>query len=155
MDIRAGIVRDDGLQEINDCHYDNCERHFQAKAHGLLVLEDVLSEKTLDFCLLVSSLTAVLGGIGHTAYAASNIYMDSFARRHNRSHRVPWLSVNFDLWRSDNRTAAASGVGRTVEVLGHTAEEAMNAIETVLAVRNVSQLPRVDRRSSCKNQPVD
>jgi acyl transferase domain-containing protein/acyl carrier protein len=136
----AGIVRDDGLQEINDCHYDNCERHFQAKAHGMLVLEDVLSEKTLDFCLLVSSLTAVLGGIGHTAYAASNIYMDSFARRHNRSHRVPWLSVNFDLWRSDNRTAAASGVGRTVEVLGHTAEEAMNAIETVLAVRNVSQL---------------
>ena len=96
----AGIVSDNGLQEINDCHYENCERHFQAKAHGLLVLEDVLDGKTLDFCLLVSSLTSVLGGIGHAAYAASNVYMDSFARKHNRSHRVPWLSVNFDLWRS-------------------------------------------------------
>ena len=65
----AGIVGDNGLQEINDCHYDNCERHFQAKAHGLLVLEDVLDGKNLDFCLLVSSLTSVLGGIGHAAYA--------------------------------------------------------------------------------------
>jgi len=136
----AGIVGDNGLQEINDCHYDNCERHFQAKAHGLLVLEEVLDGKTLDFCLLVSSLTSVLGGIGHAAYASSNVYMDSFARRQNRSHRVPWLSVNFDLWRSHNRTAMASGVGRTVEELGHTAEEATEAMETVLAARNTSQL---------------
>ena len=136
----AGIVGDDGLQEINDCHYDNCERHFQAKAHGLLVLEDVLDGKPLDFCLLASSLTSVLGGIGHAAYASSNIYMDSFARRHNRSHRVPWLSVNFDLWRSQDRAAIASGFGRTVEELGHTAEEATDAMETVLAWRDASQL---------------
>jgi NADP-dependent 3-hydroxy acid dehydrogenase YdfG/acyl carrier protein len=136
----AGIVSDNGLQEINDCHYENCERHFQAKAHGLLALEDVLDGKTLDFCLLVSSLTSVLGGIGHAAYAASNVYMDSFTRKHNRSHRVPWLSVNFDLWRSHSRTAIASGFGRTVEELGHTAEEATNAMETILAVRNASQL---------------
>jgi len=136
----AGIVSDNGLQEINDCHYDNCERHFQAKAHGLLVLGEVLDGKTLDFCLLVSSLTSVLGGIGHAAYASSNVYMDSFARRQNRSHRVPWLSVNFDLWRSHNRTAMASGVGRTVEELGHTSEEATEAMETVLTARNASQL---------------
>jgi acyl transferase domain-containing protein/acyl carrier protein len=136
----AGIVSDNGLQEINDCHYENCERHFQTKAHGLLALEGVLDGKTLDFCLLVSSLTSVLGGIGHAAYAASNVYMDSFARKHNRSHRVPWLSVNFDLWRSHGLTAIASGFGRTVEELGHTAEEATNAMETILAVRNASQL---------------
>ncbi len=136
----AGIVGDNGLQEIKDCHYDNCERHFQAKAYGLLVLEEVLDGKTLDFCLLVSSLTSVLGGVGHGAYASSNVYLDSYARKHNRSHRVPWLSVNFDLWRSHNHTATASGFGRTVEELGHTAEEAINAMETVLAARNASQL---------------
>ena len=66
--------------------------------------------------------------------------MDSFARRQNRSHRVPWLSVNFDLWRFHNRTAMASGFGRTVEELGHSAEEATQAMETVLAVRNAGQL---------------
>jgi len=135
----AGIVGDNGLQEINDCDVEACERHFRAKAHGLLVLEDVLDGHTLDFCLVVSSLTSVLGGIGHAAYAASNVYMDSFVRRHNRSHRVPWLSVNFDLWRFHNRTAT-SGLGRTVDELGHTAAEALNAMEAVLAARHASQL---------------
>jgi len=136
----AGIVSDNGLHEINQCDQDNCERHFQAKAYGLMVLEEVLDGRNLDFCLLVSSLTSILGGVGHAAYAASNVYMDSFAHRHNRSHAVPWLSVNFDLWRSQNRSANASGFGKTVEELGHTAEEAIDAMETLLAVKNASQI---------------
>ena len=136
----AGIVGDNGLQEIEACDYDNCERHFQAKAYGLQVLEEILDGRSLDFCLLVSSLTSVLGGIGHAAYASSNVYMDSFARRHNRSHPVPWLSVNFDLWRAPNRGAAASGFGRTLEELGHTADEAIGAMETALPARNAGQL---------------
>jgi acyl transferase domain-containing protein/acyl carrier protein len=136
----AGIVRDNGLQEIPDCHYDTCERHFQAKAHGLLVLEEVLGDRPLDFCMLVSSLTSVLGGIGHTAYASSNVYLDSFARRHNRGHHVPWLSVNFDLWRFPDRATIASGFGRTVEDLGHTPQEATCAMDTVLAARHASQV---------------
>ena len=136
----AGVVSDNGLQEINDCDYNNCERHFQAKAYGLVALEKVLDGRNLDFCLLVSSLTSMLGGVGHAAYAASNVYMDLFARRHNRSHGVPWLSVNFDLWRSPNRSSIASGFGRTVEELGHSAEEAIDAMETLLAVKNASQI---------------
>jgi acyl carrier protein/NADP-dependent 3-hydroxy acid dehydrogenase YdfG len=136
----AGIVSDNGLQEINQCNHDNCGRHFQAKAYGLMVLEEVLEGRNLDFCLLVSSLTSILGGVGHAAYAASNVYMDSFVRRHNRSNPVRWLSVNFDLWRSQDRSANASGFGKTVEELGHTAEEAIDAVETVLAVRNASQI---------------
>jgi acyl carrier protein len=48
--------------------------------------------------------------------------------------------VNFDLWRAPNRGAAASGFGRTVEELGHTADEAINAMETALAAKNASQL---------------
>jgi acyl transferase domain-containing protein len=136
----AGIVGDNGLQEIKDCNHDNCERHFQAKARGLQVLEQVLDGKKLDFCLLVSSLTSMLGGIGHSAYASSNVYMDSFARKHGRSNRTPWLSVNFDLWRAQGGAAETSGFGRTVAELGHTAEEAIHAMETVLAARNAGQL---------------
>jgi acyl transferase domain-containing protein len=137
----AGIVADNGLQEIDDCRHENCERHFEAKARGLLALEQALDGKPLDFCLLVSSLTSVLGGVGHSAYASSNAYMDSFARRHNRSHRVRWLSVNFDLWRfHDDPTLTPSGFGKTVQELGHTAEEAINAMQAVLAARGASQL---------------
>ena len=90
----------------------------------MLVLEEVLDGKNLDFCLLLSSLTSVLGGIGQAAYASSNIYMDSFARRHNRTSPVPWLSVNWDVWRLHSHTAIDSGLGTTLKELGMNAEEA-------------------------------
>ena len=136
----AGVVGEDGYREIKDSNDDNCDSHFQAKAHGLLVLEDVLKGKTLDFCLLLSSLTSVLGGIGQAAYASSNIYMDSFARRHKRTSPVRWLSVNWDVWRIHDQAAFGSGLGTTLKELGMSAEEATTMMETVLAVRTASQL---------------
>jgi len=136
----AGIVGDDGYREIKESDPDNCDGHFQAKVHGLHVLEDVLDGKPLDFCLLMSSLTSVLGGIGQAAYAASNIYMDAFARRHNRTSPVPWLSVNWDVWRLEDDTARESGLGTTLKELGMSAPEATAMMETVLAVKTASQL---------------
>jgi len=136
----AGIVGDDGYCEIKDSDHENCDAHFQAKAHGLLVLEEVLQDKPLDFCLLMSSLTSVLGGIGQAAYASSNIYMDSFVRRHNRTSPVPWLSVNWDVWRLQDQDAIASGLGTTLKELGMSAAEATEMMETALAVKTASQL---------------
>jgi acyl transferase domain-containing protein len=137
----AGIVGNKGYREIKESDRDNCDGHFQAKAHGLLVLEQVLEGKALDFCLLLSSLTSVLGGIGQAAYASSNIYMDSFARRHNRtSSPMPWLSVNWDVWRLHDDAAIDSDLGTTLKELGMSAEEATEMMETALAVRTASQL---------------
>jgi acyl transferase domain-containing protein len=136
----AGIVGDDGYREIKDTEYDDCDAHFQAKAGGLLVLDEVLHGKSLDFCLLLSSLTSVLGGIGQAAYAASNIYMDSFARRHNRTSPVPWLSVNWDVWRLHDQAAIVSGPGGTLKELGMSAAEATEMLETALTMRTASQL---------------
>lgn len=136
----AGIVGDEAYREIRDSDHDNCDGHFQAKARGLLVLENVLEGKVLDFCLLLSSLTSVLGGIGQAAYAASNLYMDCFARRHNRTSRVPWLSVNWDVWRLHDNTATEPGLGTTLKELGMSAAEATAMMETVLALRTAGQL---------------
>jgi len=136
----AGIVGDDGYREIKDSDPDGCDEHFQAKAHGLRVLEDVLDGKPLDFCLLLSSLTSVLGGIGQAAYASSNIFMDSFARRHNRTSPVPWLSVNWDVWRLDDDRATDSGLGTTLKDLGMSAAEGTAMMEAVLRMRTAGQL---------------
>jgi acyl transferase domain-containing protein/acyl carrier protein len=134
----AGIVGD--YREIKDSDPDGCEAHFRAKAHGVHVLACVLDGKSLDFCLLMSSLTSVLGGIGHAAYAASNLYLDAFARRHNRASMVPWLSVNWDVWRLHDDAAAASGLGATLKDLGMSGPEAMAMLETVLALGPAGQL---------------
>ena len=103
----------------------------------------------------MSSLTSVLGGIGHAAYASSNVYMDSFVRRHNRSHSVPWLSVNFDLWRFHNRSAISPASGKPFRNWAIRLKRRSKAMETVLAVEERQPTPRVDRRSGRKNQPMD
>ena len=135
----AGLVGDDGYLEIKNASPEGCDGHFQAKAHGARALEAALAGRPLDFCLMLSSLASVLGGIGQAAYAASNIYMDTLARAHNRSHPVPWLSVNWDVWRVGEQAAAASP-GGTLKDLGMSADEAAAVMERVLTATNASQL---------------
>ena len=134
----AGIVGREGYSEIKDCDRAGCERQFQAKAGGVLALEHALDGKPIDFCLLLSSLTSVLGGIGQCAYASANLYLDAYARRHNRASAVPWLSVNWDVWRLG--ADAAAGPGGTLKDLGMSGAEATAMLETVLALRAAGQL---------------
>ncbi|VEP17551.1 Beta-ketoacyl synthase [Hyella patelloides LEGE 07179] len=73
----------------------DCQQQFQGKVKGLLVLEAILKSRQLDFCLLVSSLASFFGGVGHTAYSAANIFLDSFVQKQHQAN-FPWLSVNWD-----------------------------------------------------------
>jgi acyl transferase domain-containing protein/acyl carrier protein len=74
------------------------EQHFRPKVRGLLVLEELLREKELDFFLVLSSLSSVLGGLGLVAYSAANNFLDAFAGQQNQKGTVPWISVNWDAW---------------------------------------------------------
>ena len=60
------------------------DQHFRPKARGLFVLEELFRGRDLDFVLLLSSLSGVLGGLGLLGYAAANIFLDAFAARENQ-----------------------------------------------------------------------
>jgi len=136
----AGIVRE-RLSDIQDLDLSKCDLHFLSKVQGLYVLEEVLEGKSIDFCMLFSSLSAVLGGLGEVAYSSSNIFMDAYAQKHNRYSKVPWISVNWDLWRiEDGKDNFIPGTGRTLAQLGLVPEEGMAAIERVLAIKDVSRI---------------
>ena len=100
----AGIVRVGTT--IREAGRTECEEQFQSKAHGLSVLGKVLQGRALDFCLLTSSLSSVLGGLGYGPYSAANLFMDAFAQKANRTTDVPWISVNWDGWLFRDETAA-------------------------------------------------
>jgi len=74
------------------------DRHFRPKAHGLLILEELLRDQPLQFCFLLSSLSAVLGGLGLACYAASNAYLDAAARQRNQAGKTRWITLNWDSW---------------------------------------------------------
>ncbi|MEM8605265.1 MAG: KR domain-containing protein, partial [Cyanobacteria bacterium P01_H01_bin.121] len=54
------------------------------KVQGLRAIATVLKDKSLDFCCVQSSLSAVLGGIGLAAYAGANCFVDAFVQAQNQ-----------------------------------------------------------------------
>ena len=73
-------------------------RQFGPKAHGLLVTERVLEDQPVKFYFLLSSLSAVLGGLGLATYAAANAYLDAAARQRNQRGAAAWITVDWDSW---------------------------------------------------------
>ena len=134
----AGIVGPGAVAAIQEAGRAECERQFRAKVHGSLVLEKVLPDEGLDFCLLQSSLASVLGGLGFAAYAAANCFMDALAHRHNRADHAPWISVNWDGWRFEEEQPMTTGT--TVAELSITPEEGVKAFQLLLSLGNTSQV---------------
>jgi acyl carrier protein len=92
----AGVVGEGASLSIEESGRDGCERQFRSKVDGLPVMAEVLGDRPLDFVLLNSSISSVLGGIGYAAYASANTFMDLFAHERRRHTGVPWTSVNWE-----------------------------------------------------------
>ena len=93
----AGVSEGKALEELSR---EDVAEHFRSKGEGLYVLEEVLAEeKELDWCVVFSSLSAVLGGLGFGAYAAANSFMNEFVKRHNERGGRQWSCVAWDTWR--------------------------------------------------------
>ncbi|HEY2943927.1 MAG TPA: SDR family oxidoreductase, partial [Vicinamibacteria bacterium] len=60
----AGELSADTFRLVRDLTPEVCERQFAPKVHGLLALHEALEGSPLDFCVLTSSLSSVLGGVG-------------------------------------------------------------------------------------------
>jgi acyl transferase domain-containing protein len=105
----AGISGEQALASVEETGPAECERQFRSKVRGTITLREVLAGCELDFCVLMSSLSCVLGGLGFTAYAAANLAMDALAHEASRSGDIPWLSVDWDGWEGLGRHAGLAG----------------------------------------------
>ena len=68
------------------------------KVQGLRALEFALKDVELDFFLLCSSLSSVLGSVGQVDYCAANFFLDAFARYDSLKTSRHTVSVNWDAW---------------------------------------------------------
>ncbi|MFE2755822.1 SDR family NAD(P)-dependent oxidoreductase [Actinosynnema sp. NPDC059335] len=91
-----------------------------AKTRGALALDRACGDG-LDFLLLCSSLTSLLGGPGQSDYCAANAYLDAFAQA-KRAEGAPVWSIAWDTWRGVGMAAgltAALGGEDLGEPVGH------------------------------------
>ena len=103
----AGIVGDAAMA-LASADRPTCDAQLLPKTVGTTALEAALADADVDFVLLTSSLSAILGGLGFTAYAAANHFLDAFAEA-RRTERTRWISVNLDGWKFGSHASSAVG----------------------------------------------
>jgi acyl transferase domain-containing protein len=129
----AGVNGERSVRAISETGPTECGWHFEPKVFGLQTLDEVLRGRELDFCLLLSSLSAVLGGLGFTAYSAANIYMDAFVQEQTRVGGLPWVTVDWDGWLTGGGVESSGGVGAALDELSMRPDEGAAAFERILA----------------------
>ncbi len=124
------------------------EGQVEARRRALEALAAVAREHRPDFCLVMSSLAAVVGLLGSAAYPAGHALLDAFAQREDREGEVPWIAVDWDNFAREEDEVPETGAEPLI--LRGEAEE---ALLRVLALEGVSRLvvstvplgPRLDR----------
>jgi acyl transferase domain-containing protein/acyl carrier protein len=136
----AGIVGGNTFRPLREIGHAECEQQFHPKIAGLLALDRALAGRDLDFCMLTSSLSSVLGGFAYGAYAAANIFMDSYAQARNTSGAGSrWLSVNWDEWRLV-ASVESGGRGSGLAQFAMSALEGAGALARLFDLSGVSQV---------------
>jgi thioesterase domain-containing protein/NAD(P)-dependent dehydrogenase (short-subunit alcohol dehydrogenase family)/acyl carrier protein len=92
----AGII-DDGLISLKT--KEAAERVLAVKVEGARVLERVFARVPLDFVVLFSSVSSVLGLEGQIDYTAANAFLDSLAVSNAFHRRTLVVSVGWNAWR--------------------------------------------------------
>src|SRR5207244_2007146 len=94
-----------------------------AKVFGTINVDRATSGENLDFFVLFSSVSAVMGNVGQGDYAYANHFLDSFAehretlrRAQKRSGRT--LSINWPLWEDGGMSLSHADIALLEERTG-------------------------------------
>lgn len=100
----AGAVENKFMIEMD---MDTYHRNTKAKIEGGWNLHRATLDRPLDFFVLFSSVSTIVGTIQQSAYGAANAFLDGLAH-HRRSKGLPVTAVNWGPW-ADVGMAAESG----------------------------------------------
>ncbi len=136
----AGNIGDHSFQSVQLTGREECEWQFQPKAYGVMVLGELLENRSVDFCMMVSSLSTVLGGFGLIAYGAANTYIDAYTQKQQSRRGLPWMTVNWDGWYLREAGEQRSAEGEHLAALAIKPEEGAAAFERLLTVEGAPQV---------------
>ncbi|MFI7231055.1 SDR family NAD(P)-dependent oxidoreductase [Nonomuraea angiospora] len=129
----AGVVASAGIKPLREADVDVADGHARAKVGAAVALReaiDALPEQVRPRAvLLMSSVTAAVGGLGLGPYAAANRALDAVAEQTGAGTGTRWVSVAWDGWRvgpagRERTVASAHSVG---------AVDGMGALDRILA----------------------
>ncbi len=127
----AGVLEDGPLVQLNATSF---QRVMSPKVHGLWNLHELTKQLDLDFFLLTSSSSSLLGNPGQANYAAANSFLDTFVHFRRRMG-LPATVVNFGPLADAGMVARDQSIGDRMARLGVATLPSQKAIEFLRAVQ--------------------
>jgi acyl transferase domain-containing protein/acyl carrier protein len=116
----AGIIHTAGVLEdgiLAEQTWEKFQKVMLPKVQGTWNLHQLTQKMSLDFFVVFSSLTSIIGSPGQSNYAAANFFMDSLI--HYRNHLgLPGLSLNWGLWKATGMAQIKSSQQHRLETIG-------------------------------------
>ncbi len=100
------------------------------KVQGTWILDKLTENENLDFFMMFSSITSVLGGLGQSDYTAANSYIDSFSAYRNKKGKKT-IVINWPAWKE---------VGMAVDYGVSESENTLKAIPTNIALMVLKEI---------------
>ncbi|ETR68975.1 MAG: hypothetical protein OMM_04241 [Candidatus Magnetoglobus multicellularis str. Araruama] len=136
------------------------------KIFGTCYLDEALKSEELDFFVLFSSTSAVLGNVGQCDYAFANCFMDHFSwyRNHLADSQKRWgktISINWPLWQNGGMDVdnAIKAEFAHLGIIPLSDEKAIDCLKTAMHLNQTQLIPfegfphKIDAMITQINQP--
>ncbi len=130
----AGV---DAVTPMSDLDHTELRRMLAAKMGGGFLLDKLTKERNIELSLFIciSSISSVWGGVGQSAYAAANAFLDALVEQ-RRAQNLAATSINYGPWSKVGMGAANDeGIAwlRSRGIRPLDPEVALNGMEVVVA----------------------
>ncbi len=122
----AGVLADGVLSQQNRERFG---RVMQPKVAGAWYLDQLTRQDTLDFFVLFSSLSSVVGAAGQSNYAAANAFLDALAHERRRQG-LPAVAINWGPWDEVGMAVRTAGVRERLRAQGLEMLRSDEALQT-------------------------
>jgi polyketide synthase PksJ len=129
----AGVAADATFQPIEELDDRSRVQHLRTKAEGAGVLRRLAPEYGVRTCVLMSSLSAVLGGLGFAAYAGANAAMDLVAQQEDGRDGIRWVSIGWDAWQFEGDGRMRAPIAARLVGSAIHPEEGVQVLDRILA----------------------
>ena len=127
----AMVLDDAYLLDLNESRF---RKSFGPKVDGAINLFDLTKDMHLDYFVLFSSISSLIGNVGQGNYVAANAFLDSFAE-YSRSEGVNAIALNLGVMRESGVVSRNEKLGKMLEnigTLGLTNEMFFTGLKSIL-----------------------
>ncbi len=110
----AGVLNDKMLIHLD---WNDFEKVMSPKVAGTVNLYNTVEKEALDFFMMLSSITSMVGNMGQANYASANYFQNAFAVYMNMN-KLPGYTFCWGPWSESGMAAGKDSVSNTMERMG-------------------------------------